>query len=54
MRGLAGNQPVARFHVRRLASGRIYIVKHGDTMDTHEGRSKLKAWFQQVISVRSH
>jgi len=37
-------QPVARFHVRRLASGRILMVKHGDTMATHEGRSKLKAF----------
>ena len=36
--------PVARFHVRRLASGRILMVKHGKTMDTHEGRSKLTAW----------
>jgi hypothetical protein len=36
--------PNARFHVRRLASGRILMVKHGDTMDAHEGRSKLTAW----------
>jgi len=36
--------PVARFHLRRLASGRILLVKHGATMDTHEGRSKLTAW----------
>jgi predicted neuraminidase len=36
--------PVARFHIRRLASGRILLVKHGDTVDTHEGRSKLTAW----------
>ena len=36
--------PVARFHVRRLASGRILLVKHGETLDTHEGRSKLTAW----------
>jgi hypothetical protein len=36
--------PVARFHVRRLDSGRILMVKHGLTMDTHEGRSKLTAW----------
>ena len=38
------NHPVARFHVRRLASGRILLVKHGATIDTHEGRSKLTAW----------
>ena len=36
--------PVARFHVRRLLSGRILMVKHGETMDSHEGRSKLTAW----------
>lgn len=36
--------PVARFHLRRLASGRILFVKHGETIDAHEGRSKLTAW----------
>lgn len=36
--------PVARFHLRRLASGRLLLIKHGDTIDTHEGRSKLTAW----------
>ena len=36
--------PVARFHIRRLASGRLLLVKHGDTIDSHEGRSKLTAW----------
>ena len=36
--------PVARFHIRRLASGRILLVKHGETTDRHEGRSKLTAW----------
>ena len=40
-------QPVARFHIRRLASGRILMVKHGDTMDSHEGRSKLSAWLSE-------
>ena len=39
--------PVARFHVRRLASGRLLMVKHGDTMDTHKGRSKLKAFLSE-------
>ncbi len=38
------NHPVARFHVRRLASGKILLVKHGVTIDTHEGRSHLTAW----------
>lgn len=37
-------QPVARFHLRRLASGRILLVKHGDKLDAHEGRVKLSAW----------
>jgi len=37
-------QPNARFHVRRLASGRLLLVKHGDTIDAHEGRVKLSAW----------
>ncbi len=36
--------PVARFHIRRLASGRLLLVKHGKTIDTHEGRSLLTAW----------
>lgn len=37
-------QPVARFHIRRLDSGRILLVKHGATIDSHEGRSQLTAW----------
>lgn len=36
--------PVARFHIRRLASDRLLLVKHGKTIDTHEGRSMLTAW----------
>ncbi len=36
--------PAARFHIRRLASGRILLIKHGETIDTHEGRSMLTAW----------
>ncbi len=36
--------PNARFHFRRLASGRILLVKHGDRIDHHEGRFKLSAW----------
>jgi len=39
--------PVARFHIRRLASGRMLMVKHGETMDAHEGRSKLTAWLSE-------
>lgn len=41
-------QPVARFHIRRLASGRLLLVKHGDTADTHEEkRNKLKAFLSE-------
>lgn len=36
--------PVARFFIRRLASGRILLVKHGDRMDAHNGRVQLSAW----------
>ena len=39
--------PVARFHVRRLASGRILLVKHGKSIDTHAGRSMLTAWLSE-------
>jgi len=39
--------PAARFHIRRLASGRILLVKHGETVDHHEGRSKLTAWLSE-------
>jgi predicted neuraminidase len=41
-------QPVARFHIRRLTSGRILLIKHGDTADTTEGkRNKLKAFLSE-------
>lgn len=36
--------PVARFFVRRLRSGRLLLVKHGDRIDAHEGRVQLSAW----------
>jgi photosystem II stability/assembly factor-like uncharacterized protein len=39
--------PVARFHIRRLASGRILLVKHGATIETHDGRSQLSAWLSE-------
>jgi len=38
---------VARFHVRRLASGKILLIKHGATIETHEGRSQLTAWLSE-------
>lgn len=37
-------QPNARFHVRRLASGRVLLVKHGDKVEAYEGRVQLSAW----------
>jgi len=37
-------QPNARFFLRRLASGSLLLVKHGDRIDVHEGRVKLSAW----------
>lgn len=40
-------QPPARFHLRRLASGRILLVKHGDRIDAEAGRVKLSAWLSE-------
>ncbi|WP_459554329.1 sialidase family protein [Lacunimicrobium album] len=40
----AVKQPAARFHIRRLASGKILLIKHGDKIDQHEGRVQLSAW----------
>jgi hypothetical protein len=36
--------PNARFFVRRLLSGRLLLVKHGDEIDAHHGRFQLSAW----------
>src|SRR4029077_18565569 len=33
--------PAARFHIRRLMSGRLLLVKHGKTIDAYAGRSQL-------------
>jgi hypothetical protein len=40
-------QPNARFHIRRLASRRLLLVKHGDAVDAHQGRMKLSAWLSE-------
>ncbi|WP_232107185.1 sialidase family protein [Gimesia alba] len=40
-------QPNARFHIRRLASGRILLIKHGDRIDAHHGRVQLSAWLSE-------
>lgn len=36
--------PAARFFLEKLKSGRWLLVKHGKTIDNHEGRSHLSAW----------
>ena len=36
--------PNARFHIRRLTSGRLLLIKHGDRIDGHSGRVQLSAW----------
>ena len=40
-------QPNARFHIRRLASGKLLLVKHGDHVDQHQGRVQLSAWLSE-------
>jgi predicted neuraminidase len=40
-------QPNARFHIRRLNSGRLLLVKHGDRIDAHSGRVQLSAWLSE-------
>ncbi len=40
-------QPNARFHIRRLASGRLLLIKHGDSIDSHQGRFQLSAWLSE-------
>ncbi len=39
--------PAARFHVRRLASGRVLLVKHGEQIGSHQGRVALSAWLSE-------
>ncbi|MES2788245.1 MAG: sialidase family protein [Planctomycetota bacterium] len=39
--------PNARFHLRRLASGRLLLIKHGDKVDEHQGRVQLSAWLSE-------
>lgn len=36
--------PNARFHIRRLQSGNLLLIKHGDQIDSHQGRVQLSAW----------
>lgn len=52
-------QPTARFFLCRLASGRILLVKHGDTVDSYTeagtgwggGRNRLKAFLSEDDGV---
>jgi hypothetical protein len=43
--------PGSRFVIQRLQSGRILLVKHGQTIDTYDsinsGRTKLSAWLSE-------
>jgi hypothetical protein len=39
--------PAARFHIRRLQSGRLLLIKHGDRIDGHSGRVQLSAWLSE-------
>ena len=39
--------PVARFFIRRLESSRILLIKHGEQIDSHKGRSNLSAWLSE-------
>jgi hypothetical protein len=41
------SHPNARFFIRRLASGRIILIKHGSKIDEHQGRYKLSAWLSE-------
>jgi len=40
-------QPNARFHIRRLGSGRLLLIKHGNQIDAHSGRVQLSAWLSE-------
>ena len=43
--------PRARFHLRRLSSGRILLIKHGETINNYDpqynGRNQLSAWLSE-------
>lgn len=42
--------PVSRFHIRRMASGSLLLIKHGETIDSFRGdwgRSHLTAWLSE-------
>ncbi|MGV8093550.1 MAG: sialidase family protein [Mangrovibacterium sp.] len=39
--------PNSRFFFRRLASGRILLVKNGDRLNEHHGRNQFSAWLSE-------
>lgn len=41
------SHPAARFFIRRLESGRILLIKHGEKIDSHKGRTMLTAWLSE-------
>lgn len=41
------SQPNARFFLRRLQSGRVLLIKHGDRAGEHHGRVQLSAWLSE-------
>jgi predicted neuraminidase len=41
------SNPAARFFIRRLSSGRILIVKNGDSIMANGERNKLSAWLSE-------
>jgi len=39
--------PSSRFFIRRLASGRILLIKNGKELHSHEGRHYFSAWLSE-------
>ena len=39
--------PASRFFFRKLASGRILLIKNGDQLNEHNGRNQLSAWLTE-------
>ena len=39
--------PSSRFFFRRLASGRILLIKNGDKLNEHNGRNQFSAWLSE-------
>jgi len=39
--------PTSRFFFRKLASGRILLIKNGDKLNEHNGRNQFSAWLSE-------